>query len=64
MSRQELEKVLTNFPDIHNKDIYIWGTGNTALLYQEGLKRLESENTLSVKGYIDNNSEKMGSIFL
>lgn len=63
MSKQDLEKVLTDFPDIHDKDIYIWGTGNTALLYQEGLKRLESEKKLSVKGYVDNNSQKWGQFF-
>ena len=63
MQRHELESILSNPPDVSNKNIYIWGTGNTALLYQEGLKRLECEKILYNKGYIDNNSQKWGQLF-
>ena len=60
MDRQELDKILDNLPDIRDKRIFIWGTGNTASLYQESLKRLEQEGSLVVVGYDFNNSEKWG----
>lgn len=40
-----------------NKKIYIWGTGNTTALYQEGLARID----LDIVGYGDNNSSKWGT---
>lgn len=62
--REELEKILTDgLPEISGKAVYIWGTGNTALLYQEGIKRLEKENFFTIKGYCDNNSERWGRQF-
>lgn len=63
MLRHELEKILEAPLNIKDKNIYIWGTGNTALLYQEGLHRLEEEKALSIKGYVDNNPQKWGCEF-
>lgn len=60
MSKNDLEKKLDNFPNIYNKRLYIWGTGNTASLYLEGLERLESSGQLHIEGYVDNNSQKWG----
>ena len=58
MNREELKKILTtDVPSFEGKDIWIWGAGNTARLYQEGMKRLFKEG-FSVKGYCDNNPEK------
>ena len=34
------------------RHLYVWGIGNTALLYQEGLKRLQAEG-IEFEGYID-----------
>lgn len=63
LNRDELEKVLcSDIPDISNKQIWIWGAGNTAQLYQEGFKRLEDESFI-IEGYIDNDSSKAGKSF-
>lgn len=38
MSRKTLEETLNeNVPVIEGKKLYIWGMGNTALLYDEGI---------------------------
>lgn len=59
--RKCLEELLS--PQIVIKErIFIWGTGNTALLYQEGLRRLEREGFV-VEAYVDNDSEKWGGNF-
>lgn len=63
MLRNELEKILEAPLIIKDKNIYLWGTGNTALLYQEGLHRLEDEKSLSIEGYVDNNPQKWGCDF-
>lgn len=64
MSRQTLVETLRkDIPNIEGKKLYIWGTGNTALLYQEGIKRLEKERFFEISGYCDNNSDKWGSVF-
>ena len=63
MLRQQLATILDNRPKIDNKKIYIWGTGNTALLYQEGLRRLEQEDSLHIEGYVDNDAHKWGKYF-
>lgn len=42
--REQFLKVLqTDVPSICGKQLIIWGMGNTARLYQEGLRRLEKE---------------------
>lgn len=46
-------------PDIEGKGIWIFGAGNTAQLFQEGLKRLSYEKFL-LKGYCDNDPQKWG----
>jgi len=46
-------------PNVDDDSFYVWGTGNTAQLYQEGIKR---EN-LNILGYIDNNPDKWGTKF-
>lgn len=60
--RRELleRKLKENVPEISNKSIWIWGTGDTAQLYQEGLKRIED---FVIQGYVDNNSSKVGGTF-
>lgn len=64
MSRKTLVDILhKDIPIVECKNLYIWGTGNTALLYQEGIKRLEEEGFFRIIGYCDNNSEKWGKGF-
>ena len=46
-------------PNVKSDSFYVWGTGNTAQLYQEGIKR---EN-IKILGYIDNNPDKWGQEF-
>lgn len=60
-----LDEGINNFirelPEIDmNGHIYIWGTGNTASLYQEGFKR---EENLCIYGYADNKSDTWGKLF-
>ena len=57
--REQLEELLNCDIDFKAFNLYIWGTGNTSDLYQEGLKRLEEEGII-IRGYFDNNSEKWG----
>lgn len=59
-SREKLENIMRGLPDLTGKELYIFGAGNTASLYQEGLRRLERENFV-VTGYVDN--KKAGGIF-
>lgn len=64
--REKLEKLLEwDCEEIVGKDVYVWGTGNIAQLYFEGLKRLEKEedNSIKIKGYCDNNPEKWNLTF-
>lgn len=56
MNRLELKELLKDAPNLLNKEIWIWGAGNTAQLYQEGLRRLElcgDYLTVQIAGYID-----------
>ena len=63
MTRKEfVDMVKTDIPDISGIELWIWGTGNTAELYQEGLERLKSDG-LFISGYCDNNSDKWGMPF-
>lgn len=54
ISREDLYKELSDdqLDDIADWEIWVWGMGNTCLLYQEGFKRLEKEHIV-VKGYCD-----------
>lgn len=64
MGREALVKCLKeNKPDIQGKKLYIWGTGNTAVLYNKEMKRLEEEDFFYISGYCDNNREKWGKVF-
>lgn len=58
--REELKRLLEINPDFRTLPLYIWGTGNTSDLYQEGLKRLENEGYI-INGYFDNNASKRGT---
>lgn len=49
-------------PDIQNKNIWIWGLGETTSRYQENLSRLANEG-LQIQGYCDNNSSLWGSSY-
>lgn len=52
--RAGLEEFLyADVPDLAGKEVWIWGTGNTALLYQEGFRRLKKEGFV-IEGYCDN----------
>lgn len=63
MSRKNLEKLLSeNIPDIHDKELWIFGAGNTAALYYNGLLRLEKEG-IFITGYTDNNKSKWNTVF-
>lgn len=55
--RVELEKLLSCGEEYENINIIIWGTGNTASLYQEGFERLKKEG-FCIYAYSDNNKEK------
>ncbi len=63
MGKNEVEKILTeNFPDIKNRELWIFGAGNTASLYYNGLIRLQEEG-FYIEGYIDNDSNKWNHLF-
>lgn len=60
MTRKDVEKMLVeDFPEIENKELWIFGAGNTAALYHNGLVRLEKEG-FYITGYIDNDERKWG----
>lgn len=62
--REQMRVLLnTNKPKVEGKELWIWGTGNTAKLYQEGLGRLEKENKLFIQGYCNNNASDWGKTF-
>lgn len=62
MERKDLEFCLNcSIPDISKQEIWIWGAGNTSLLYQEGFKRIE--NDIKIQGYIDTDPKKIGNTF-
>lgn len=61
--KESLEKELySHIPDTKGRELVIWGTGNTAQLYQEGIERLGTEG-FYVTAYCDNNSNKWGQEF-
>lgn len=55
----ELDDILLQLPDISNKEVYIWGSGNTALKYQEGIIRIPN---FKIKAYVDSNYSKQGQM--
>lgn len=62
MSKADLELLLTkDVSYLDNKQLWIWGTGNTAQMYQEGLLRWSYYR--NVAGYTDGNPEKWGKQF-
>lgn len=63
MSREELKELLSETISLSNKRIFIWGTGNTAELYQKGLDRICKADGLEIFGYGDNNVQKQGTLF-
>lgn len=58
----ELETILNiSRPEDVFRDLWIWGTGNTAEMLQEGLKRWD--RFPQIKGYVDSNPQKAGKTF-
>ena len=62
MMRQELEKLLTEKEDLTKYRIFVWGTGNTTALYQEGFRRLEEEG-FCICGYVDSKATEGSHAF-
>ena len=61
-NREDIEELLTNDRrDLSNTHLWIWGAGDTAVLYQQGLSRLEKEGFI-IEGYVDADSRKQGNI--
>lgn len=62
-ARECLQAQLTeNIPQTEGKELIIYGMGNTARLYYEGIKRLEKEG-FEISGYCSSNSRD-GELFL
>lgn len=60
MDRQELsEKLNRDVPTIAGREVWIWGAGHTAQIYQEGLKRIDK---FTIRGYCDNDFGKWGGV--
>ncbi|MBR6223507.1 MAG: FkbM family methyltransferase [Lachnospiraceae bacterium] len=63
MSREKLCSFLKkDIPQIEGKKLWIFGAGNTSVLYYNGLMRLEKEG-FYIEGYVDNDSTKWGQTF-
>ena len=60
MSRESLKQLLSRKIN-NNREIYIWGTGNTASLYLEGIHRINFNK--EIVGYADNDDSKWGEVF-
>jgi len=52
---KKIEKLLADLPQIKGKRIYIWGAGNTAMLFREGLSRIPQ---LRIEAFIDSDLSK------
>lgn len=57
--RKRLAELLIEKEDLTGADLYLWGTGNTTMLYLEGLNRLKTEG-FRITAFTDNNSDKWG----
>ncbi len=55
-----LEEMVDYKAYLSDKHVYVWGTGNSSLMYREGFNR---ESDLEIYGYAVNDSSKWGSIF-
>ena len=60
MNREAFKELLFhNIPQTEGKRLVVWGAGNTAQLYAEGLERLEKEGFF-IHAYCDNDPKKYG----
>ena len=60
-NREIIEKLLTEEKrELSNKHLWIWGAGDTAVLYQQGLSRIEEEGFV-IEGYVDSDPKKQGN---
>lgn len=61
-NREIIEKLLTEEKrELSNKHLWVWGAGDTAVLYQQGLLRLEEEG-FKIEGYVDSDPKKQGNL--
>lgn len=58
---EKFDDFLDMLPNTRETSFYMWGTGNTAQMYHEGIAR---EEGITIEGYIDNNPEKWERMFL
>ncbi len=62
MSFLEMQRQLElSYTDIDGCGIWIWGTGNTSEMFQEGIKRWKRYD--QIEGYVDNNPARWGKTF-
>ena len=54
--KNRLEAALAALPEAGDSRIYIWGAGNTAMLFREGLSRIP----LKIEAFVDNDPAKQG----
>ena len=52
---KNIEELLSGLPEIDGRRLYIWGAGNTAMLFREGLARVPQ---LKIEAYVDNDPAK------
>lgn len=52
---KKIEELLSGLPEIDGRRLYIWGAGNTAMLFREGLARVPQ---LKIEAYVDNDPAK------
>ena len=54
---RRIEEILANLPELKGRRFYIWGAGNTAMLFREGLARIP---WVKIEAYVDNDPSKQG----
>ncbi|MBQ5334727.1 MAG: FkbM family methyltransferase [Oscillospiraceae bacterium] len=52
---EKIKAILSNLPEITGKRVYVWGAGNTAMLFREGLSRIPQ---LHIEAFVDNDPAK------